>query len=394
MIQKKDPRILIVKLGALGDLFFALPALAEIKRKYPFSQIDWVVSDSLSSVLINNPMIHKVISVETQKLYKGSFFQKLLTALHLRRQISNTYDLIFIFHRSKGYLLPFLGKAPIFMMGRYQKKTDQIKANLFFEKKRIPLSQRLLKIFFKVEIIPFEILKTHESLQIAETLNRGLLNPAIHQGLWLSDSKEYTSYLAQPLPSTNEGILTKKGQRIGIHLGGGQNNVQEFTLKQWPYFAELIQLIINNTSLEIVLLGSSAEVSSTEVLLKKVVSEPTRIQNQVGKTNLPSLVQVISACDFFIGVDSGPLHIADYFQIPSLGLYGPTSPASWGLLNTNSKCLFYKTKCQPCYLDDGHFPCCYNDHQCMTLLTAESVFTEFKKIFDCHMKIPMPKKDG
>jgi ADP-heptose:LPS heptosyltransferase len=45
---------------------------------------------------------------------------------------------------------------------------------------------------------------------------------------------------------------------------------------------------------------------------------------------LASAAAVIAAADLFVGVDSFPLHVADMWNVPGVGLFGPTSSAKWG----------------------------------------------------------------
>ena len=45
---------------------------------------------------------------------------------------------------------------------------------------------------------------------------------------------------------------------------------------------------------------------------------------------LASAAAVVAAADLFLGVDSFPLHVADLWRVPGVGLYGPTSSAMWG----------------------------------------------------------------
>ena len=42
----------------------------------------------------------------------------------------------------------------------------------------------------------------------------------------------------------------------------------------------------------------------------------------VGKTSLASMAKIIQGAKFFIGIDSGPTHIANAFEIPGLILLG------------------------------------------------------------------------
>jgi ADP-heptose:LPS heptosyltransferase len=42
-VNESAPRFLIVRLGSLGDVIHAIPAVAALKRRYPAGTIDWVV---------------------------------------------------------------------------------------------------------------------------------------------------------------------------------------------------------------------------------------------------------------------------------------------------------------------------------------------------------------
>ena len=55
------PRILVVRLGAMGDIIHTLPAVASIKHSTPFSQITWVVDAKWTPLLDGNPYVDRVI---------------------------------------------------------------------------------------------------------------------------------------------------------------------------------------------------------------------------------------------------------------------------------------------------------------------------------------------
>jgi ADP-heptose:LPS heptosyltransferase len=46
--------------------------------------------------------------------------------------------------------------------------------------------------------------------------------------------------------------------------------------------------------------------------------------------DLPTTTAIVEHCDVFVGIDSYFLHVADFAGIPSVGLFGPTSPVQWG----------------------------------------------------------------
>ncbi len=54
-------RILIVRLGSLGDLIHTLPALAELRDAFPAAEIDWVVERAHADLLALVPMLSRVI---------------------------------------------------------------------------------------------------------------------------------------------------------------------------------------------------------------------------------------------------------------------------------------------------------------------------------------------
>ena len=54
-------KILIIKLGALGDVVRTIPILSAIKEKYPNSEIYWLTKKDSVEILENNPNINKIL---------------------------------------------------------------------------------------------------------------------------------------------------------------------------------------------------------------------------------------------------------------------------------------------------------------------------------------------
>lgn len=50
----------------------------------------------------------------------------------------------------------------------------------------------------------------------------------------------------------------------------------------------------------------------------------------ITRVSLPFFVALIAHADFFLGVDSVGLHVADLWNVPGIGLFGPTKPEKWG----------------------------------------------------------------
>ena len=334
-------RFLIIKIGAMGDIFFALPALAALKSTYPTSEITWVVGEKLVVLLSGHPLLDKIVTVNEDYLFSRKTLVRLKEGVKLRKRLNQKYDQIFIFHRALSYALILQGKGKI-----YQISTPPLFPSLF--SKEIPIS-------------PFSM---HESLSFKKLIQTALKKKSL---VWSGNLNYLRSKTPFKLPE----------DFIIIHCGGGKNFKTEFKLKKWPYSEKLITLILEQTDLFVVLIGTPEEMFKSRYLEKN-----NRVINLIGKTTLQQLVALIHQCQVFIGPDSGPLHIADFLNKPCIGIFGPTSPVSWGLLSAKGRIICSFPECAPCYKDDGNFPICPNDHICMTHISAQTVFVEVQKIIN------------
>src|SRR5437660_853876 len=64
-------RILIVKLGSIGDVVHTLPALAAMRRGLPKAEISWAVERGSSEILRDNPFLDRLIEIDTKALRRG-----------------------------------------------------------------------------------------------------------------------------------------------------------------------------------------------------------------------------------------------------------------------------------------------------------------------------------
>src|SRR5690606_24027962 len=95
---------------------------------------------------------------------------------------------------------------------------------------------------------------------------------------------------------------------------------------------------------------------------------------------------LIPQLDLFIGPDSGPLHLFDQASVSCIGLYGPTSPVSWGLIGPQSVVVTQNLPCSPCYKDDGNFPACPYGNRCMQEISVEQVLGQISLLLPEYKK--------
>ena len=65
-------RILIIKLGSIGDVVHALPALSDLRTSFPRARIDWLVEKQAAVLLRNHPWLDQVIEVDTPQVEAGA----------------------------------------------------------------------------------------------------------------------------------------------------------------------------------------------------------------------------------------------------------------------------------------------------------------------------------
>ena len=88
-------RILIVKLGSIGDIVHTLPALAAIRKAMPEAEISWVVERRAAEILRDNPLLDRLIEVDTKALRRGLVSGETLRAprQQLRQLRASAFDL-------------------------------------------------------------------------------------------------------------------------------------------------------------------------------------------------------------------------------------------------------------------------------------------------------------
>src|SRR5713226_1097842 len=88
-------RILVVKLGSIGDIVHTLPALAALRAGMPQSEISWVVERNCAEILKDNPLLDRLIEVDTKALGRGLVSGETLRAprQQLRQLRASAFDL-------------------------------------------------------------------------------------------------------------------------------------------------------------------------------------------------------------------------------------------------------------------------------------------------------------
>ncbi len=168
-------------------------------------------------------------------------------------------------------------------------------------------------------------------------------------------------------------IKNKKNIRpiAGINPGASYGSS-----KRWlpGKFAEVAAEIA--VDYDIVIFGNANEVEIGREIEKKLEDRNIKnYKNLSGRTSLQELITNILNLDLFVTGDSGPMHLAAAFQIPTVTIFGPTQPSEtsqW--MNKKNVIVKKNLECQPCM----RRRCPLNHNNCMKLITSGEVIDAIK----------------
>ena len=168
--------------------------------------------------------------------------------------------------------------------------------------------------------------------------------------------------------------ISKKSKPIlGINPGAAYGDAKQWYPKE---FAKVIASL--HDKYDIIIFGGPLEVDVANDIEKLLLDyDISNYENLAGRTSISDLVNGISNVDLFITGDSGPMHIAASFQVPTIAIFGPTNDnetSQWK--NSNSFVLKKNLECQPCMKRT----CPLKHHNCMSLIKSKDVLLALESI--------------
>jgi len=350
-------RTIIFKLGALGDLLLATPAVRAYKESFSKSNVTFIIGKSNRSVVANNVYIDNLISIDDKKILRGSFINKLSEAYRLIKIIrSLKADEIFILHRDWRYnFLSYLARVP----KRYGFRRD-------------------MKGLFLTDSVETSI-KQHEIEKYVNlfSIKKGFKDDGINMDLFPAqeDHKLIDDLFAH--------ININDVPVVAIAPGGATNVKEEMDMRRWPleYYIKLIDYLLLNNFV-VILIGGPSDLRFTSNICKIFQRyNEKRLFDMAGKFSIQATYLLLKKCDLLVTNDCGPMHIGACANIPVVSIFGPTYPVEKAPI-TNGKSFYFwsgeKFECSPCYRD-GKFHECQKKY-CMYDISPEAVFKKIKEI--------------
>ncbi len=306
-------RILLVKLGAIGDAIMLLPAAQALHAQG--HTIEWLCGEQIAPLLGLYPWI-TTIAAEEAVLLRGSTAARLRAVAALWKHFAGRrYELI----------------ATMYYDSRYRLLTRTARTGR--------------RLWLSTEDRARRILPgRHHSDEVARLL------------LGWKDDVRPTAMAPVPPPILPASPVprTQAAPRIVLVPAGAKNLVREDALRRWPvesFVAVARELLAQGY--EVLLSGGPGDGWASAAFAGLPV------QDCIGRQTLVETVGLFASSDIVLTPDTGPLHLAGITPVSIVAIFGPTSPhfflprragviALWGGEGF---------ACRPCYDGKNYAPC-------------------------------------
>lgn len=332
--QPKPSRVLVVRLGAMGDVIHALPAVSALARALLGARVDWIVEPRWACLLEGNPYLGSVLEFPLKAWRKRPFSgecwsaaRRLIAELRARR-----YDLVID-------LQGLLKSAALARLTGCARRAGFETAAL-----REPFAAK----FYTEQV---EVTGAHVVDQNLSAVRR-LVGGAERAVEFPLPEGEYSAALP-----AGDFVLTTP--------------VAGWGSKQWPgrHYSQLAGLLHGDLGMPLVLDCAAGDAGYVQEIARSappgsVIVHPSTIPQLIGATRRARAV---------LGVDSGPLHLAAALGKPGVAVFGPTDPARNGPYG-GTLTVLRATTAATTYRREANVSCA------MSAISAEQVHEELRRI--------------
>ncbi len=317
-------RILVIKPRAIGDVLLSTAVLPDLRRAFSDSRIDFLVESFASPVLEGNPHINDVLAYDTRKDSSASIISR------VRRR---RYDMVIdLFANPRTAVITLLSGA------RY----------------RIGFPFKWRRLAYNVLVTPRSGDVHNVEFNLDAIRRIGVDVTSTFPAFYLDDRSQNFAYT---FLSQND---LRSGDFIAINIGGG------WEIKKWKpdKFIELCGMIETHLHKRaVVLYGPSEESEASRIseASEAILAPPT---------SLKEMGAILQKSEALVTNDSGPMHIAAALRVPTLAIFGPTSPRLQGPYGNCSEIVRNeRLDCLECNLTK-----CPIGNLCMKELDSATVF--------------------
>jgi ADP-heptose:LPS heptosyltransferase len=348
-VNRQSKRILIYRLGSLGDTIMALPCFHKIREVYPQADI---------TLLTNRPVMGRAAPVEAV-LGNDYFFNRVIDYPIASRSPKVLFRLIKLIRHNKIDTVINL-TAP-------RSKTAAIRDRWFF---RFAGVWRLIGFSKKNHALqhtdPATGFAQWEAERLVQQLSElGPVNLADEQSWDLRLTDEELSLAEEKLAGL------KTANIIAINTG---TKVQANDWSAANWIKLLKRLVVSLENWQLVVIGATDDAQFADECLEAWGNNGINLCGQI----TPRVsAAVLKKAKIFVGHDSGPMHLAACMGTPCVGIFSARNmPGKWFPRGLNNRIIYHQTDCAGCRLEN----CIEQKKKCILSITTEEVEQAVKEI--------------
>lgn len=338
--RKTPERILVIRLGNLGDLICTLPAFHALRRMYPDAHLTLLTSPTKRGapgaveVLKNDTTFDEMIVYYIDESGKPGFLWKLLRQLRALRH--DTMVLLNCdraeFNNASKHLV-IAGLSGVRRFAGYQL--------MEWDERHTHTADRHLGRVGQLGTVEMEA------------------TPWLHAN---ADEEKVAVELLAPAA----------GKRlVAMQCGAKRPN------NRWPEerFAEAGRRLVAEQNAVIVLTGSPGEREQNARVAEGIGAGCLDL---TGKTNIGELAAVLAQCDTLITNDTGVMHVAAAVDTPCVAIFsGRDIPGLWSPYGAQHTILRKEIECSPCRADECPL---YDLPKCVYLIEVDEVVSAVGRV--------------
>ncbi len=338
-------RILVSKMGNIGDTVLMSPAIQSLRHAFPTAHIAFVATSHNVEIVKMLDGIDECVFLD----YRRCLTDPLYFARFVRRLRSGRYQVAIDFdqwqHLPPQYL--YLARIPV----RVGFDTaDERRAALFT--KRVPYVEDEHSSGHEVEY--FE--------RLIWTLGVPSSNAMPELVVSRPDERAIDALLAERAISPAEDVV------IVYPSGRSKGGIS----RAWPAdrFVAACDHVIASRGCALVFIGSADERPETEAIAARVRGE-TLVLN--GMLSLGQVATLLRRASLFFGNEGGPMHMAAALGVPCVSLFGPTNAERWGAYGREHINVVASVPCSPCFFLGAKRRECVRQGACMDSISLAEV---------------------
>ena len=335
--------ILVYRLGSLGDTVVALPCLHSVRRSFPNASL---------VMLTNKPVSGKAAALEAI-LGDGFFSHRSLCYPAGTRYPFDFLSLLFSIRRLRITTMVYLAAA--------RSRRDVWRDRLFF---RLCGIRRIIGIpqwesDFKLQIQPSTGLYENEASRLARRISD--LGPVD-----LEDRAMWDLHIQESERRKAEELIMplKEHPFLAVSLGT-KVQANDWGVENWSELLKQLTQALPDWGLLLVGSSDEAERSSSCAAVWR-----GRVVNSCGKSNPRVSAAALEQAMFFLGHDSGPMHLASAVGVPCVAIFSARNPPGrWYPYGVRHKVIYHQTTCYGCRLAE----CVTEGKRCLLGITVGEV---------------------